>query len=121
MRISIAMKIFIASSLILPLISGCVETKPSDTIYNDQVTPQYSPVVEIAKSDLAERLNVPVEQIKLVEQEKVDWPDTSLGFPEKGMSYAQVITPGFRIILKAEGKLYEYHSNYERVAGPREV
>lgn len=37
------------------------------------------------------------------------------------MMYAQVITPGFRIILKARDKLYEYHSDYERIAGPEEI
>jgi hypothetical protein len=77
--------------------------------------------VDIAKKDLSERLNIPIEDIKLVKEEAVDWPDTSLGYPEKGMSYAQVITPGFWIILKAQDKLYEYHSDYKRIAGPKEV
>lgn len=44
-----------------------------------------------------------------------------MGFPEEGMMYTQVITPGFRIILKAEGNFYEYHSDYKRVVGPKEV
>ncbi|MDP2768025.1 MAG: hypothetical protein Q8O41_11375 [Candidatus Methanoperedens sp.] len=98
-----------------------MDTKPGDVIYNDEVIPEYSPVVDIAKKDLAGRLNIPVEEILLVKQEKVDWSDTSLGFPEDGMMYAQVITPGFRIILKAGDKLYEYHSDYRRVVGPKEV
>jgi len=28
-------------------------------------------------------------EIKLVKEEAVDWPDTSLGYPEEGMMYAQ--------------------------------
>ncbi len=107
--------------LALSLISGCVETKPADTVYNGAVVPEYSPVVDIAKTDLAQRLNITMEQILLVKQEKVDWSDTSLGYPEPGMFYVQVITPGFRIILKAGDKLYEYHSDYKRVVGPKEV
>ncbi|MFA4935060.1 MAG: hypothetical protein WC568_04410 [Candidatus Methanoperedens sp.] len=115
------MKPILILLLLISLISGCVDTKPGDVIYNGEVIPEYSPVVDIAKKDLAGRLNIPVEEILLVKQEKVDWSDTSLGFPEVGMMYAQVITPGFRVILKAEGKFYEYHSDYKRVVGPKEV
>jgi len=98
-----------------------VDTKPIDTVYDNSVLPEYSPVVDIAMKDLAGRLSIPVEQLQLIRQESVDWQDTSLGYPEKGMMYAQVITPGFRIILKAHDKLYEYHSDYKHVVGPREV
>ncbi len=116
------MKSVLALVLIISLVSGCVGTKPNSTnTTNSTVTPVYPPVVDKAKNDLAEKLNTTPEQIQLVKQEKVDWPDTSLGYPEKGKMYAQVITPGFRIVLEAGGKLYEYHSDYERVVGPGEV
>jgi len=106
---------------IVLLFSGCVEQKQYETVYNDSVVPEYSPVVDLAKNDLSQRLNISVEEIQLVKEEAVEWPDTSLGYPEKGMMYAQVITPGFRITLKAQDKLYEYHSDYKRIAGPKEV
>jgi hypothetical protein len=103
-------------------ISGCVEQNQDENIiYNNSALPEYSPVVDIAKKDLSERLNITVSDISLVKEEAVEWPDTSLGYPEKGMMYAQVITPGFKIILKAGEKLYEYHSDYKRVAGPVEI
>lgn len=113
-------------ALMLTLILGCIGTKPDGAIGNEttgnrQVTPEYLPVVDMAKSDLAGRLSIVVEQVRLVKQEKKDWPDTSLGFPEKGKAYAQVITPGFVIILEANGRQYEYHSDYKRVAGPGEI
>ena len=107
---------------IVLLFSGCVEqTQQSETVLNNSVVPEYSPVVDLAKTDLSEKLNIPAEEIQLVKEEAVDWPDTSLGYPEKGLMYAQVITPGFRITLKAQDKLYEYHSDYKRIAGPKEV
>jgi hypothetical protein len=43
--------------------------------------------------------------------EAVDWSDTSLGCPEPGMAYAQVITPGYLIVLGAAGQTYEYHTD----------
>lgn len=106
------------------IFSGCVERIEQtqyETVLNDSVVPEYSPVVDLAKNDLSERLNIPVGDIKLVKEESIDWRDTSLGYPEEGMMYAQVITPGFSITLKAQDKLYEYHSDYKRIAGPKEV
>jgi hypothetical protein len=115
------MKWLIILLLIFTLISGCVNKGQDSTIYRGETIPEYSPVVDMAKKDLAEKLNLQVENIQLVKQEAVDWPDSSLGYPEEGMMYSQVITPGFRTILKANGKLYEYHSDYNRIVGPRAV
>ncbi len=113
--------ILVALLLMVSLIPGCLETKSGNTTVSSSVTPEYSPVVDMAKSDLAKRLNIPEEQVHFVKQEKKDWPDTSLGFPEEGKMYSQVVTPGFVIILEAGGRQYEYHSDYKRVAGPKEI
>jgi hypothetical protein len=40
-----------------------------------------------------------------------DWPNSGLGCPAPGMMYAEVITPGYLIVLQAEGKSYEYHTD----------
>jgi hypothetical protein len=68
-------------------------------------------VVRLAKEDLAQRLGLAVGQIQLVSVEVVEWSDTSLGCPQPGMMYAQVITPGYRVVLEAEGQRYEYHTD----------
>jgi hypothetical protein len=70
--------------------------------------------VEQAKADLAERLGVPVDEITLVSTEEVTWPDSSLGCPQPGMMYAQVLTSGTRTTLAAGGKQYSYHSGGQR-------
>ena len=69
--------------------------------------------IALAKEDLAEHLGVAVEKITVLRVEAVEWPDTSLGCPQPGKMYAQVITPGYSIILKAGGEQYEYHSDSE--------
>ncbi len=79
----------------------------------DTVDPGAVPLVELAKSDLSRRTGIPLDEIKAVNMTPVDWPDASLGHPEKGKVYAQVITPGYRIILQARGEEYEYHSDLE--------
>lgn len=73
-------------------------------------------IVEIAKKDLAKRLKVRPESIELAKPvESVTWPDTSLGCPEPGMMYAQVLTPGYRFTLQSGGKLYRYHTGKDVV------
>jgi hypothetical protein len=78
-------------------------------------TPATGPENLIAKAseDLAQRLSIAATQIKVVEVTHVEWSDSSLGCPQPDMFYLQVITPGYRIVLEANGTLYEYHSNRE--------
>jgi hypothetical protein len=52
---------------------------------------------------------MPVDFISI---EPAEWTDASLGWPEPGKSYAQVMTDGFRITGRSAGKQYEC-----RVAG----
>jgi len=72
-------------------------------------------VVQLAKEDLANRTKVSIANIKVLKVTAVEWSDTSLGCPKYGMVYAQVITPGFKIILGVDGQEYVYHSSYTRV------
>ncbi len=67
-------------------------------------------IIDLAKKDLAQRLSVAGDQITVVSSEYMDWPDSSLGCPEPGMAYSQVITPGYRIILLYGQKQYDYHT-----------
>ncbi len=62
-----------------------------------------------AKRDLAGRLSIPADSIKVLECGEAMWPDTSLGMPEPGQMYAQMLTEGFSVVLEAGGKKYEYH------------
>jgi len=68
-------------------------------------------LIEMVKEDLAQRLSVMVTSISLLEIEEVEWSDSSLDCPQPGMSYLQVITPGYRILLEANAQVHEYHSN----------
>jgi hypothetical protein len=73
-------------------------------------------VLTLALFDLQERLGVErIGSIKLAEIEKVEWSDTSLGSPQPGMMYAQVMVPGFKMVLGAEGNSYLYHTSMDSV------
>jgi hypothetical protein len=68
-------------------------------------------LIDQAVADLASRLSVPVVEITVLEAAPVVWPDASLGCPEKGMAYAQVLIPGYLIVLEHGTMRYEYHSS----------
>jgi hypothetical protein len=70
-------------------------------------------IEEAVKHDLAERLKISEEMITMVSGEAVDWGDASLGCPQPGMVYAQVITPGYKIVLQANGQDFAYHTGSE--------
>ncbi len=64
-------------------------------------------------ADAAAVLGVDQAAVDLADVEEVEWPDASLGCPESGMMYAQVITPGYRVIVRAAGETLEYHTDME--------
>lgn len=67
--------------------------------------------VRLAVDALAHDLQLRPEEIQVVLVEDRDWPDSSLGCPEPGRAYLQVITPGHRVILAAGGRQYRYHTD----------
>jgi hypothetical protein len=77
-------------------------------------TPDSDRMAELAREALASQLNLPAAHITIVSTEPVEWRDGSLGCPKPGVMYLQVITPGYRVILEANGQRYEYHTDTRR-------
>ena len=62
-------------------------------------------------ADAARRFKVAESAVVLVRAEKVTWPDGSLGCPQPGLMYTQMLVAGFRIVAKTgEGELL-YHTD----------
>ena len=70
---------------------------------------------ERARAELAARLGVAAERITVESAEEHTWSDASLGLPEPGMMYAQVLTEGHIVTLSHGGKTYVYHVAGETV------
>ncbi len=66
----------------------------------------------IARQVIAEFLSLPMTEVTLVSLEAREFNDSSLGCPEPGMSYQQVLTAGHRAVVEAEGRRFDV-----RVAG----
>lgn len=73
--------------------------------------PAFEKLLKLSKEDLARRFELDVDQIQLLAHEMVEWGDSSLGCPQPGMMYAQVVTPGYRFLLEAGGNQYSYHTD----------
>jgi len=70
-----------------------------------------APALSAATRFLADQLGIPAEEVTIVSSEAVEWPDASLGCPQPGMTYAQVLTPGYLFRLRAAGAEYELHTD----------
>jgi hypothetical protein len=68
-------------------------------------------LVTLVKQNLAQRLNIAIDQIVLLEIKSVVWRDASLGCPKPAIDYIRVETPGYRIVLEASGQTYNYHTD----------
>jgi hypothetical protein len=75
----------------------------------------YGALIELAMTDLSTTLGLPTDQVTPLSAEAYTFPDTSLGVPQEGMMYAQVLTPGYIITLEADGQTYTYHGADETI------
>jgi hypothetical protein len=83
------------------------EGAPNGSIHNLPVPAG----VSSAKTALATRLNISESKILILEALDTEWPDSCLGIQEQGVSCAQVITPGYNVLMQANGKEYRYRTN----------
>lgn len=67
--------------------------------------------VEMVITEAAAHLGIPESDIQVTRVEAAEWPDSALGCPEQGGFYAQVITPGYVIIVTGAGETLEYHTD----------
>lgn len=84
------------------------DNTPQPAPENPELFPE--PVL-LARDAAAEEAGVPPEDVRVLSYQERDWPSTALGCPQPGFSYAQVVTPGFQVLIEANDTTYEYHTN----------
>ncbi|MGB8360162.1 MAG: hypothetical protein WCE80_02055 [Acidimicrobiia bacterium] len=72
-------------------------------------------LTEAAISDLSRRLLTTEDNIEVIEAKLVQWPDGSLGCPEEGVAYTQAIVDGAQVLLRSDGRVYDYHAGSDGV------
>lgn len=66
-----------------------------------------------ARNFLAARLGISTSSIIITSTESRDWPNSCLGLGQPGQFCAQVIVPGFQVIMQAQGLAYIYRTNMD--------
>ena len=70
--------------------------------------------VKLAIETLAHELGLGTDLVELRRASPVDWPDSSLGCPQVGETYLQVVTPGYLVSLQADGQVFSVHVGPDR-------
>ena len=112
-------EVIICIALLILIVTACSPEAPATegpAIPVEEPTPTHIPMdltppQRAAVAALSESLNLPADEITFVSTEAVDWPDGCLGVAEEGLVCTQAITPGFRVILEANGRQVEYRTN----------
>jgi hypothetical protein len=89
-------------------------TKETTVALSPSIDPALQPLVDQAVADLASRLKIDTSKIETISAQAMTWPDGSLGCPQPGMGYTQVMVDGSLIQLSANGTAYSYHSGGSR-------
>jgi len=116
-RTQMILSCFVISLILLS--SACSLSSNQDSGSSEAPVPLSSEdidsLVMLAKFDLTLKTGADIDKMAVESVEEFNFSDASLGVPEPGAEYTQVITPGYIIILNAEGATYEYHASGERV------
>ena len=111
-------RFFIVTLLILVITACAPESSPTEEPSNMDEQPaatqssiELTSAQRAAIAAISGNLDLPADKITVVSTEAVDWPDSCLGVPEEGLDCAQATTPGFRILLQADGRDVEYRTN----------
>jgi hypothetical protein len=102
-------------TLVLPITSSFAQGTPPDQIYT-------------ALADLSTRAGrtLTLRDLSGWSWTQANYPDSSLGCPQPGLAYSQVITPGYRFIFEYNGATFDYRVSADnntviRCSGPETV
>jgi len=123
-------KFLISIALLTLIITACSPQEQATEeapITDEQPTPtdiqeDLTPAQRAAVAALSANLGLSTDEVTVVTTKAVEWPDSCVGIEGPQQSCAQVITPGFQIVLEANGKQVAYHTNEDGTRiGPASV
>ena len=72
---------------------------------------EYPAAAQLARGKAAADLGTELSQVQITAVEKTEWPDACLGMPDPTELCAQMITPGYRVTLDANGQQVVYRTD----------
>ena len=101
-------------SIVAPSPTPAVSATPI-ALENGSMSPGTSDVpasiIDAVVADIAKTAGVPADQITVVSAESVTFPDGSLGCPQPGLAYTQMVVDGYKIVAKVEETVYDYRGS----------
>jgi hypothetical protein len=98
----------------IPLEPAMAPTQEGNMTTTLKIEPGMQSLIDAATADLMKRLSVTRDTIEVISAQSVVWPDRSLGCPQPGMVYPQVLAEGYYIELRVKGQVYSYHGGEGR-------
>jgi hypothetical protein len=93
------------------VLAACSSSSPVPTPSPVAIQPEAAAAVDAAMQDGAKHLGVGRDQLQLARVEPQQWPDASLGCPQPGQLYSQIVTPGFLVAINSGSHQLEYHTD----------
>lgn len=102
----------VAAVMVLALILVAWASRPVNDGNGDQNPGGDHPeVVQEVISKLKDTLGISADEIKVESIEQVEWPNACLGLAGEDEMCAEVITPGWKIVLSVAGDDYTFHTD----------
>lgn len=107
----------VAGRIVLPTLLACaaIGTAPA-VMAQERGKSEADAATTIARQTVAARLSLPMERIVTVSVSPAQWRDSSLGCPERGMTYTPALASGYDVRLREGERDHVVH-----VAGGRAV
>ena len=110
--------LFLVLIVLLPLLVACEGVVPStgnvSTPPPIQGAPDPADAPEAAlrvRDAFAQSLNAATDEVAIISWEAVEWPDSCLGAAAADEMCAQVITPGYSVVVEYEGEQTVLHTD----------
>jgi hypothetical protein len=94
------------------LVAVALVASPVVAFAQEEVPPDS--VIEAALAAASDQLGVPTDNLLVVMSAQRDWGDSSLGCPEPGRAYAQIITPGYVVTVDTDDLATEVQVHTDR-------
>ena len=115
----------ILTMLVILLLVGCAQASDnlsSQPIDDNATSKQIVPMSDASLSSadqtalytaVAQQQNLSIDQLKITEVKKADWPDACLGLARPDEFCAQIITPGWDVSITDGQQTWNYRTNLE--------
>ena len=114
-RIWLTLGILLISILVLSACSLSGRNQPIEESLPPELPEDSESLIMLAKFDLTIKTGIDIENIVTKSIEETLFDDASLGVSDSGATYDAIATPGYIIMLEADGDLYEYRASGARV------